>query len=224
MTAARPTIAVRSFADLKPVRRALAEAAAQQAERDRAAREAAQRARIERQLFSHSVGPVQPIRGQDERRWHHHEPPAPIPVQRQLDEARVLLESLSDEFDVTTLLDVDDQLSYRRTGVGLDVTRKLRSGAWSIQRQLDLHGLRTDEAREALGEFIRLAHRTGLRCVRVVHGKGLGSPGKVPVLKGRVQRWLVQKKEVLAFVQARPLDGGAGALVVLLQPGRQARG
>ncbi|MEG0413512.1 MAG: Smr/MutS family protein, partial [Comamonas sp.] len=86
---------------------------------------------------------------------------------------------------------------------------------------LDLHGLRSDEAREALGQFIRLAHRTGMRCVRVVHGKGLGSPGKTPVLKAKVQRWLVQKKEVLAFVQARPAEGGAGALVVLLQPGKR---
>ena len=119
---------------------------------------------------------------------------------------------------------MDDQLSFRRAGIGRDVTHKLRAGHWSIQRQLDLHGLRTDEAREALGNFIRLAHRTGLRCVRVVHGKGLGSPGKTPVLKGRVQRWLVQKKEVLAFVQARPADGGAGALVVLLQPGRRRLG
>ena len=101
------------------------------------------------------------------------------------------------------------------------MTHKLRAGQWSIQRQLDLHGLRVDEAREALGQFIRLSHRTGIRCVRVVHGKGLGSPGKTPVLKGRVLRWLVQKKEVLAFVQARPAEGGAGALVVLLQPGKR---
>ena len=128
---------------------------------------------------------------------------------------------MSDEFDVSTLLDVDDQLSFRRTGIGLDVTRKLRGGHWSIQRQLDLHGLRSDEAREALGQFIRLSHRTGVRCVRVVHGKGLGSPGRTPVLKGKVHSWLVQKKEVLAFVQARPAEGGAGALVVLLQPGKR---
>mgnify|MGYP002037334202 FL=1 len=128
---------------------------------------------------------------------------------------------MSDEFDVSTLLDTDDQLSFRRPGIGLDVTHKLRAGQWSIQRQLDLHGLRVDEAREALGQFIRLSHRTGIRCVRVVHGKGLGSPGKTPVLKGRVLRWLVQKKEVLAFVQARPAEGGAGALVVLLQPGKR---
>jgi DNA-nicking Smr family endonuclease len=98
------------------------------------------------------------------------------------------------------------------------VTRKLREGHWSIQKHIDLHGLRTDEAREALGRFVREAHQLGLRCVRVVHGKGLGSPGRTPVLKGRVQRWLVQKKEVLAFVQARPAEGGAGALVVLLKP------
>ncbi|MEG0445850.1 MAG: Smr/MutS family protein, partial [Comamonas sp.] len=84
-----------------------------------------------------------------------------------------------------------------------------------------LHGLRSDEAREALGQFIRLSHRTGIRCVRIVHGKGLGSPGRMPVLKSKVQRWLVQKKEVLAFVQARPAEGGAGALVVLLQPGKR---
>jgi DNA-nicking Smr family endonuclease len=96
------------------------------------------------------------------------------------------------------------------------VVRKLRRGGWKLQGQIDLHGLRQDQAREALAEFIRQAHKQGLRCVRVVHGKGLGSPGKTPVLKSRVQRWLVQKKEVLAFVQARPADGGGGALVVLL--------
>lgn len=217
-------LTVHSLADLQPLRRALAEAAAQQAARERERREHERRLQAERNLFAASVGAVRPLKGQDTRLWHVPEPPEPLPVQRQLDEERVLRESLSDEFDVTTLLDVDDQLSFRRPGVGLDVTRKLRSGAWSIQRQLDLHGLRTDEAREALGEFIRLAHRTGLRCVRIVHGKGLGSPGRTPVLKGRVQRWLVQKKEVLAFVQARPLDGGAGALVVLLQPGRRRPG
>ncbi|KAA9161426.1 hypothetical protein F3K36_27975 [Delftia sp. BR1] len=148
-------------------------------------------------------------------------PPEPLPLQLELDEQRVLQEAMSDEFDVSTLLDTDDQLSFRRPGIGLDVTHKLRAGQWSIQRQLDLHGLRVDEAREALGQFIRLSHRTGIRCVRVVHGKGLGSPGKTPVLKGRVLRWLVQKKEVLAFVQARPAEGGAGALVVLLQPGKR---
>jgi DNA-nicking Smr family endonuclease len=184
---------------------------------EKARREAAARAEAERHLFSRSVGPVTPLRNPNLARLRRHQP-APLPVQHWLDEERVLLESISDDFDVSTLLDTDDQLSYRRPGIGVEVTRRLRSGHWSIQRQLDLHGLRVDEAREALGEFVRQAHKVGLRCVRVVHGKGLGSPGKSPVLKGRVQRWLVQKNEVLAFVQARPMDGGAGALVVLLKP------
>ncbi|WP_291517923.1 Smr/MutS family protein [Acidovorax sp.] len=209
---------VRSLQDLKPLREALAERVAREARLRQERAEAERRARAEKNMFQLAVGPVQPLSGQHDRRWHTPEPPEPLPVQRELDEQRVLVEAISDEFDVSTLLDTDDQLSFRRPGIGRDVTHKLRAGHWSIQRQLDLHGLRTDEAREALGHFIRLAHRTGLRCVRVVHGKGLGSPGKTPVLKGRVQRWLVQKKEVLAFVQARPADGGAGALVVLLQP------
>ncbi len=129
----------------------------------------------------------------------------------------MLRESLSDDFDVSTLLDTDDELSFRRPGIGTDVTQKLRKGHWSLQGQIDLHGMRSDEAREALGQFIRDATKRGWRCVRVVHGKGLGSPGKTPVLKGKVLRWLVQKIEVMAFVQAKASEGGAGALVVLLR-------
>ena len=210
----------RSLQDLAGVSRQLklareqAEALALAQAQARAARER------ERNLFVLSIGQVKPLRARNEVNFL--EPPSePLPLQLVLDEQNVLREAMSDEFDVSTLLDVDDQLSFRRPGIGLDVTRKLRGGHWSIQRQLDLHGLRSDEAREALGQFIRLSHRTGVRCVRIVHGKGLGSPGRTPVLKGKVQRWLVQKKEVLAFVQARPLDGGAGALVVLLQPGKR---
>ena len=187
---------------------------------DLARKAAAAAAERQRNLFTHFVGAVTPLPRTD-RIALEQAPPTPRRLQHELDEERVLREAMSDEFDVSTLLDVDDQLSFRRPGIGLDVTHKLRGGHWSIQRQLDLHGLRSDEAREALGQFIRLSHRTGLRCVRVVHGKGLGSPGRTPILKAKVQRWLVQKKEVLAFVQARPADGGAGALVVLLQPGKR---
>lgn len=200
------------------MRQALADVAAREARRAQERLEAERRARAELMLFQNFVGPVKALKDRGDRRWHTPTKPAPLPVQHWLDEERVLLESISDDFDVSTLLDTDDQLSYRRPGIGVEVTRRLRSGHWSIQRQLDLHGLRVDEAREALGDFIRHAHKAGMRCVRVVHGKGLGSPGKSPVLKSRVQRWLVQKNEVLAFVQARPMDGGAGALVVLLQP------
>ena len=212
---------LRSLADLKQVQQTLA------AEREREAAAAALRLAAEKKraaekdLFSRAIGATEPLRRKASVPLAP-EPPAPIPYQHQLDEQRVMRESISDEFDVTTLLDVDDAMSFRRPGIGTDVTRKLRAGEWSIQRQVDLHGLRSDEAREALGAFIRTAHRQGVRCVRVVHGKGLGSPGKMPVLKTKAQRWLIQKIEVLAFVQAKPAEGGAGALVVLLAPvGRQ---
>ena len=202
--------------DLGALARQLQEQQAMAQALEQARRAAAAKREAEQQLFARAVGPVTPLR------LHNLAPlptlaPEPLPLQLWLDEERALLESISDDFDVSTLLDTDDQLSYRRSGIGVEITQRLRAGHWSIQHQLDLHGLRVDEAREALGQFIRQAHQRGLRCLRVVHGKGLGSPGKTPVLKGRVQRWLVQKNEVLAFVQARPADGGGGALVVLLQ-------
>ena len=140
-----------------------------------------------------------------------------LPRQRQADEAQALAASLSDEVDVTTLLETDDALSFRREGIGPDVLARLRRGQWSIQRQLDLHGLTRDGAREALAQFIRQAERDGLRCVRVIHGKGNGSPGREPVLKGKVRAWLVQKTEVIAFTQASAADGGHGAVLVLLR-------
>jgi DNA-nicking Smr family endonuclease len=209
---------VRAFADLKPLRQVLADRAAAEAAALEAARLKAIREDRERRFFELAIGPVRPLNA-TQRVAHPIIPVEPEPLQRQADEQSVMREALSDEFDVETLLHTDDLLSYRTPGLGHDVVRKLREGRWSIQRHIDLHGLRTDEAREALGRFIRETHSQGVRCVRVVHGKGLGSPGRAPVLKGRVLRWLVQKKEVLAFVQARPAEGGAGALVVLLRPG-----
>lgn len=208
---------IKSLADLKAVKREIEAQAHRQAQEAAQLAEARRRAEAEKNLFVNAAGAVQPLL--DKRRaLLKKEQPAPVPVQRQRDEQAVLSEAISDEFDVSTLLDTDEHLSFRRPGIGTDVTRKLRRGDWSIQRQLDLHGLRSDEAREALGKFIREANRHGIRCVRVVHGKGLGSPGKAPVLKSKVHSWLVQKNEVLAFVQAKPAEGGAGALIVLLQP------
>lgn len=203
--------------DLKAIRAQLAETRAQ------AARQAAARAAAEQTLFARAVGPVKPLRGAD-RVTHTRAPVPPQPLQRQLDEQAVLREAISDEFDASTLLHVDEHLSFRRPGIGPDITARLRRGHWAVQGQIDLHGLRVDEAREALGSFLREAQRSGLRCVRVVHGKGLGSPGKTPVLKSKVHGWLIQKKQVLAFVQAKPLEGGAGALLVLLasSPARAA--
>jgi DNA-nicking Smr family endonuclease len=205
------------IADLKQVKKEIA------AQAEREAQAAAQRAlqakrvREHRSLFQAAVGAVQrlPAHGTANLKPT---PPPPTPTQRLMDEASALQEAISDTVDIGSLLDTDERLSFRRPGVGPDVAHKLRRGKWAIQRQVDLHGLRTDAAREALADFIRDAHKQGIRCVRVITGKGLGSPGKAPVLKDKVHRWLVQRSEVVAFVQAQPAQGGAGALVVLLQP------
>ena len=189
-----------------------AEESAAEAQRLRAAAE-----RRERELFSSSVGTVVPLRRLALPAPLRPRPPA-VARQRERDEQAALHESLSDELDVETLLDTDDALSFRRRGVGIDVVRKLRRGVWVLQAELDLHGLRRDEARERLAAFLHDAARCGLRCVRVIHGKGNGSPGREPVLKAKVRTWLVQKAEVLAFTQARASEGGHGAVVVLLAP------
>ena len=208
---------VKTLADLKLVKKEIEAQAKRQAEEAALAKQRARQAASDKDLFVRAAGAVKPLPKQ-EKVLLKKEQTKTVVMQHALDEQAALRESISDEFDVSTLLDVDDHMSFRRPGIGTDVTKKLRQGQWSIQRQIDLHGLRRDEAREALSAFIREAHRHGIRCVRVVHGKGLGSPGKTPVLKSRVHSWLVQKNEVLAFVQAKPADGGAGALVVLLKP------
>ena len=210
-------VKVHSLAELKQVKKAIA---AREVERRSAlAREKAvalQKIKDQGQnnLFLAAIGKTQAI-PHTARASLKPAPPPAIPLQLALDEAAALQEAWSDEVDISNLLETDAQLSYRRQGVGPDVPQNLRRGKWSIQRQIDLHGLRSDDAREALSQFIRTAHQQGIRCVRVVHGKGLGSPGKTPVLKDKVHRWLVQKNDVIAFVQAPPAHGGAGALLVL---------
>jgi DNA-nicking Smr family endonuclease len=192
------------------------DAAARETERlAAAAREREAAALRERNAFALAVGAVTALPERDHTLLPRARP-APLPLQRQRDEQAVLRESISDEMDIESLLETDAALAFRRPGVGPDVVTKLRRGQWSIQAQIDLHGLRRDQAREQIGLFLRDANRRGLRCVRVVHGKGNGSPGKQAVLKDVVRRCLVQKAEVLAFVQARASEGGAGALVVLL--------
>ncbi len=207
---------VRSLQDLSALREALRRSEAEAA-RARAAEQAErQRQELARSAFARAVGPVQPLA--DARRVHGHAPrPEPLPRQREADERAALREALSDEVDVESLLLTDDGLSFRRPGLSADVVARLRRGQWAIQAQIDLHGLRRDEAREQLAAFVRQALQRSQRCVRVVHGKGLGSPGGEPVLKGKVQRWLAQCAEVIAFTQATRAQGGAGALVVLLE-------
>jgi DNA-nicking Smr family endonuclease len=205
---------------LRLARLAQERAAAEVAELARLAAERRELTPQDRELFARSVGPVVPL-AVAERADTGRPLPQPEPRQRLLDEARVLHDALSDEFDPMTLLETDDELAWRREGIGVGVMVKLRGGAWSVQGQIDLHGRTRDEARVALGEFLLHAGKQGWRCVRVVHGKGLGSPGRQPVLKGKVRAWLVQRDEVLAFTQARGPDGGAGAVIVLLDSSRR---
>lgn len=207
---------INALQDLQGLKRTLTQAREEEAAlaAQRAAEQ--QRKAHEQALFARTVGQVTPLVA-ELRAEAVPSKPAPEPRQRQKDEQRALQQSLSDDFDVDSLLETDEALSYRSSHISQEVVRKLRRGHWTLQAQLDLHGLRRDEAREHLGEFIQSAVRTGLRCVRVVHGKGNGSPGREPVLKQWVRRWLVQKSEVLAFTQARASEGGSGALIVLLK-------
>ncbi len=207
---------MKDLAELKALQQRLKEKAAAAAEAERQRRELAEQREREANLFRHSIGQVKPLNAPP-RVVVDAPRPLPIAHQRMADDEAVLQESLSDEFSIDTLLEVDETLSYARSGVGPDVLKKLRGGGWVTQGQLDLHGLRVDEAREAVGQFIRDSVKRGVRCVRIIHGKGLGSLHKKPVLKSKVRNWLVQKEEVIAFCTARAADGGSGAVMVLLQ-------
>jgi DNA-nicking Smr family endonuclease len=202
-------------AALKARRREAAAAGARERARQREAEAERLREQRRREEFALAVGPVHALPASDRADVGRPKPP-PEPLQRQADEQAALREALSDEVDVESLLLTDDGLSFRRPGISPDVVTRLRKGQWAIQAQIDLHGLRRDEAREALAAFVREAVRRGQRCVRVVHGKGHGSPGRQPVLKAKAQRWLGQCAEVVAFAQASAPQGGAGALIVLL--------
>ncbi|MDP3871227.1 MAG: Smr/MutS family protein [Methyloversatilis sp.] len=145
-------------------------------------------------------------------------PPRAWPVQREADDRSVLAESIRGPLSTDLRLEGGEEPSFLRAGLGKQVLRDLRRGRWVSQGQIDLHGATRDAAHDLVVGFMHDAHRRGLRCVRVIHGKGLGSPGREPVLKGLVLGWLMHRQEVLAFCQARPHEGGAGALMVLLKP------
>jgi DNA-nicking Smr family endonuclease len=143
--------------------------------------------------------------------------PKPIAKQFILDEKQALRDSLSDGFYLAHELESGEELLYLRAGQSPDVLSKLRRGFWVVQSQIDLHGLISDEAREYVAEFLGSCKKRNIRCVRIVHGKGLGSRNREPVLKHKLRNWLMQKDEVIAYAQAKPEDGGSGAVIVLLK-------
>ncbi len=143
--------------------------------------------------------------------------PAPAAQQRVRNERAVLDESLSDIDPWEAGFEAGEELNFLREGLSSDTLRKLRRGHWLIQNEIDLHGMIVAEARPALVVFLNECLHEGLRCVRIIHGKGLGSKNGEPVLKRKVASWLMQRDEILAFCQARRTEGGGGAAVVLLK-------
>ena len=190
----------------------------EQAERKERERVATQEAG----LFRNSLGGVKKL--PESNRYVPNAPPGvnvtvkPAKPRTQAeDDAAVLREAMSDAFEVDHLLDDDPTLSFTRAGVGADVVRKLRTGVWPVQDELDLHGMRRDTARDAVGSFLASAGRRKLRCVCIIHGKGLGSAGGEPVLRSMVHSWLEQKEDVIAFCAANVDGRSHGALIVLLR-------
>lgn len=170
----------------------------------------------DQELFRAAMRNVQPL-ASEEHPDIDTPRPAPVPQQRLADNQAVLQELLSgpngspDPDDET-----GEELVYLRPGMQRRVLRRLRRGHYCIGAELDLHGMTVTTAYQALNDFLSHCRRHNHRCVRIIHGKGRRSSNRGPILKGKVDRWLRQRAQVLAFCSARPVDGGTGALYVLL--------
>jgi DNA-nicking Smr family endonuclease len=164
--------------------------------------------------FLHAVRDVKPL-SKKKKAELRRPAPAPYPRQTRLDEQAALAESLG-PVSLDDALDSGEELAFIRHGAR-DVLRKLRRGHWVVEDQIDLHGLNRHDALLLTKEFLEKATKRRLRCVRIVHGKGLGSPNREPVLKGLLRKWLPQQLEVLAFAQAPTAQGGSGAVLLLLK-------
>ncbi len=140
---------------------------------------------------------------------------AAIPHRKIEHEEQVSPDTLSDHVAIN--LEAGDSWNFMRPGISQQTLKRLRRGYWCIQGELDLHGLTRDEARQVLSSFLDRCGQQGMRCVRIIHGKGLSSRNREPVLKTRIGNWLMQRADVLAFCQAKPEHGGGGALLILLK-------
>ncbi|WP_291992037.1 Smr/MutS family protein [Candidatus Accumulibacter sp. ACC003] len=149
--------------------------------------------------------------------------PSPRPRQRELDEAAVIGELLHTPQTIDDWLDLGGADSFLRSGLPRVVLRDLRRGRWSIQDHVDLHGMNRHEAHEQVAHFLADSLAAGKRCLRIVHGRGNGSPGREAILRQLVKVWLARCKDVLAFCHPPLSDGGDGALWVLLKGGGKPR-
>ena len=169
----------------------------------------------ETDLFRRSMDGAKPLKS-SERVPEPKRKPVPKARFARADEEKALEESL--EADIDTIEAANhENMRYHRPHVGKRTMRKLARGKYAVQAEIDLHGMTVAEAKPRLADFIDYSVKQGLTCVRIVHGKGLGSGHRGPVLKSAVNRWLRKWDSVLAFVSARQVDGGTGAIYVLLQ-------
>ncbi len=167
------------------------------------------------ELFRQAVADVKPLKQQNRFTWRK-PPPEPLARQHELDQRAVMQSLLSDPLHPQEL-ETGEELLFCRPGVQQRIFRKLRRGDYSIQAELDLHGCTVEQAREKLAVFLQDVRKHHGLCVRIIHGKGRGSPNRLPVLKYHVAHWLRQHRAVLAFSTARRNDGGTGAVYVLLK-------
>ncbi|MCE9633700.1 MAG: Smr/MutS family protein [Methylophilales bacterium] len=166
-------------------------------------------------LFREAVKDAKPLKST--RVLLRPKPPRPIPRQSIRDEQQALKDSLSDTYYPADEIESGEELLYLREGHSPDILKKLRRGHWVTQAELDLHGMQVEEARSYTAQFLSECKRKGVRCVRIIHGKGLGSKNREPVLKNKLRGWLIQRDEIIAYCQARRVDGGGGAVLVLLK-------
>ncbi|MDD5241496.1 MAG: Smr/MutS family protein [Sulfuricella sp.] len=166
-------------------------------------------------LFRAAIGDARPL-PETGKALFPPQRPNPARRQNQLNDSRSRADGLSDHIP-HALTETDGEFSFLRPGMAQPTLKKLRRGHWNIQAEIDLHGMTSDQARDSFTEFLEESQSLGLRCIRIIHGKGFGSRNQEPVLKLKVTSWLMQHDEILAFCQAQPIEGGSGATIVLLR-------
>jgi|TARA_B110000238_G_scaffold37242_1_gene39086 DNA-nicking Smr family endonuclease len=170
----------------------------------------------DKNLFQEAVKNVKPLKIKSKTIEASASKPKPIAKKLIEDEKRVLLDSISDDY-IYDNIESEDGLLYLRHGHSPDILNKLKKGYWVVQGSIDLHGMISQEAKSYIVDYIQECKKRHVRCIRIIHGKGIGSKNKEPVLRNKVKNWLVQKDEVIAYAQAPRYDGGSGAVIVLLK-------
>jgi DNA-nicking Smr family endonuclease len=165
-------------------------------------------------LFRRSIGKVRPVSKNVVISLPGR--PKPKPKHRDADEQQALSD-MATGFTDPEHLETGEELYFKRDGVQSRLFQKLKRGQIRVEKELDLHGMISTEAKKEISQFLAFSKTANIRCIRIIHGKGKGSREGVPVLKGKVNHWLQQRDDVLAFCSARQMDGGTGAVYVLLK-------